>query len=545
MPRIAHIRIPRWIALATQQYFAFTVIIFSLFTHEQLSAQQVVNSIANGPWSNASTWDAGVPAVDDTVNIVHAVTLDENVTLSVTGMLTINSGSSLVGANKLTINNKMTNNGTLNICELVNKAGAVSSCNGYSYFSCNLTNNGRINIDAYFKVSGNLTNNDSFYVQSNGYMVCDGNFTNDVGAVIENYGINVYNGNWEVNGMLRNEYLVYCPGNLLALVATSSLINNSIMDFCGNLENSGDIQNNGYIWSAGNVKNLASGTMSGQGGGFHTCGNAENLGDIATAPDTVYLAQDGPCNGNYVNSGTGTFIEDTTWYSDFIISQSCGATYLADTEGVKCSPVIALPIKLASFTAKGEDGRTVLEWVTAVEINNDYFTIERSANGSLSSFEPIVNVAAANNSYSTKQYKVYDSEPLVGTNYYRLKQTDYDGRYSYSEIVFVKIDGGAKPTLKVFPNPVQNSEFSITLSSPAEQEVIVSLYDLFGRKVFSKVIIKEIHGDFSIAFDNKLKLSPGVYLVTGSSNDSLLHKKLIIKGKSDQSYKLRLTVSMY
>ena len=77
----------------------------------------------------------------------------------------------------------------------------------------------------------------------------------------------------------------------------------------------------------------------------------------------------------------------------------------------------------------------ILNWTTASELNNDYFTIERSKDAV--EFQPIKFVEGAGNSNSILNYEIIDVNPFLGTSYYRLKQTDFNGKYSFSNIVSV------------------------------------------------------------------------------------------------------------
>lgn len=99
-----------------------------------------------------------------------------------------------------------------------------------------------------------------------------------------------------------------------------------------------------------------------------------------------------------------------------------------------------LPIELIEFDAEYSEDQTELYWKTATEINNDYFTVERSKDGE--QWNKIEYVEGAGNSNEELQYEIKDENPHAGLNYYRLKQTDYDGKYSYSDIIFVDHSSG-------------------------------------------------------------------------------------------------------
>jgi hypothetical protein len=97
----------------------------------------------------------------------------------------------------------------------------------------------------------------------------------------------------------------------------------------------------------------------------------------------------------------------------------------------------ALPIELLTFDAKVVGTQVAPYWTTASEQNNDYFTLERSSDAL--NFKQISTIAGAGNSDRLLYYNEINENPLNGTSYYRLKQTDYDGKSSYSKIVSVEI----------------------------------------------------------------------------------------------------------
>ncbi len=107
-----------------------------------------------------------------------------------------------------------------------------------------------------------------------------------------------------------------------------------------------------------------------------------------------------------------------------------------------------LPIELLYFKAVPDAGKVTLDWVTSSEENNDFFTIERSID--LNNFEPIMIIPGSGNSNKLITYTEFDANPANGVNYYRLKQTDFDGRYSYSPIISVNVQ--YKANVHVYPS---------------------------------------------------------------------------------------------
>lgn len=119
---------------------------------------------------------------------------------------------------------------------------------------------------------------------------------------------------------------------------------------------------------------------------------------------------------------------------------------------------LPLPIDLLSFTAEAVQNEVVLHWVTASEKNNDFFTIQRSQMAE--QWEDIATIQGAGNSQERKDYQSIDALPYAGVSYYRLKQTDYDGTYTYSAIKRVQVEGGYQ--LKAYPNPTSDKLTVIT-----------------------------------------------------------------------------------
>lgn len=185
---------------------------------------------------------------------------------------------------------------------------------------------------------------------------------------------------------------------------------------------------------------------------------------------------------------------------------------------LKLGQVSPLPIELLSFTANAVDNKVVrCDWVTASEIDNDYFTIERSKNGI--EFETAGITDGAGNSNYQLSYAFTDTEPYRGLSYYRLKQTDFDGRSSYSEIVAVMLTD--KNSLIGVPNPASD-EFTVYFDS--EMEYDFTLTDMNGRVVFEK---KQITSGYSM---NASPFASGMYQVKLSNEEvEPMYMKLVVK----------------
>jgi hypothetical protein len=188
-----------------------------------------------------------------------------------------------------------------------------------------------------------------------------------------------------------------------------------------------------------------------------------------------------------------------------------------------------LPISLLSFTAVPITNAVKLNWVTETETNNDFFTIERSIDGV--SFEIVTIVDGAGNSNQILEYSAYDESPYKGVSYYRLKQTDYDGTSSYSQIEAVNFGDNSSPLqLNIQPNPSsQNTVTNIVIGGAAGKDVLVVVYNSVGEEIYSKITITGTNGDAIVAIDNTAKLSAGVYIISASSKNEIVRKKLVIQ----------------
>src|SRR5690606_12895557 len=101
---------------------------------------------------------------------------------------------------------------------------------------------------------------------------------------------------------------------------------------------------------------------------------------------------------------------------------------------------LLLPVKLIDFTATSKPGGVELNWISAAEINSDYFGVEKSTDGV--NFTEIGQVEAAGNSTVTTNYTFFDGQARDGDNFYRLKMVDNDLSYSYSIVVHIRFEYG-------------------------------------------------------------------------------------------------------
>ncbi|MBL4736080.1 MAG: T9SS type A sorting domain-containing protein [Flavobacteriales bacterium] len=186
-----------------------------------------------------------------------------------------------------------------------------------------------------------------------------------------------------------------------------------------------------------------------------------------------------------------------------------------------------LPIVLLYFGAILNGDNVDLDWVTASETNNDYFTVEKSRDAI--DFEFVLNVPGAGTSNQTLYYSDIDLEPYGGLSYYRLKQTDYDGSFQYSELVAVIVpEGQGEDVLfSVQPNPA-SEVVKVAFGAKAvglDSESMGKIY-IFDSK--AKLIYeKEFSGSYARVGVNLTDFSAGIYFITLIANDKLYKSRFV------------------
>ncbi|MEI6489781.1 MAG: T9SS type A sorting domain-containing protein [Bacteroidota bacterium] len=236
--------------------------------------------------------------------------------------------------------------------------------------------------------------------------------------------------------------------------------------------------------SGGNVGDAA--THAGGGGG-----GAGVIVFSGTQPSAPVTASTSPGVGGYNNSG----------HTSQASSGVAGS-------GLFVGNATPLPIELTSFTGHSEGVINKLEWITMSELNNNFFTLEHSKDAV--NFSAFTTLKGAGNSISTIYYSTYDYEPFDGITYYRLKQTDYDGNFTYSDIIYIE-NGLDKITVEnTYPNPT-NSILNVDFYTPLEGNISIDILAYNGQLVQHETKFISV-GNSSIK-TNVSTLSSGIYFV--------------------------------
>ncbi|HOE05765.1 MAG TPA: T9SS type A sorting domain-containing protein, partial [Bacteroidales bacterium] len=221
---------------------------------------------------------------------------------------------------------------------------------------------------------------------------------------------------------------------------------------------------------------------------------------------TLYWKNNSPCSvHDFCEEGTGTFMSDdlTVAYWSGMWKNAGGSVSGSSENGLITSgsiplgsigskgetqitfgsknPDLSLPVELLSFGAECKDGSVLLSWTTASEINNDYFELERSDDGT--NWNVIAHVEGAGNSNEELKYSFIEIIKISGIVYYRLRQVDYDGSSKLSDMVQVRCnDDLIKPSVMLYPNPFNNQLFVATENWDMNS-LDMELYDMLGKKL--------------------------------------------------------------
>lgn len=210
--------------------------------------------------------------------------------------------------------------------------------------------------------------------------------------------------------------------------------------------------------------------------------------------------------------------------SHMVIPNQTGTEYI-----LASSSATVMPIELQSFDAKVKDSGVEVKWTTSSELNNDFFTIERSGNGK--DYEIAGKINGAGNSDEPLDYSFTDNSPLSGRSYYRLKQTDYDGKFEYFAPVLVEYTNIATENvqLTVYPNPSLNQIITVTVEGMRDgQEAQVAMMDMQGNPVFRERASSNDMGAFEVKIDPG-SMSGGNYLIVVTTPNDKYTKQLILR----------------
>jgi uncharacterized delta-60 repeat protein len=175
----------------------------------------------------------------------------------------------------------------------------------------------------------------------------------------------------------------------------------------------------------------------------------------------------------------------------------------------------SLPVSLFSFTGTQKEKSVLLNWQTANENNNNYFVVERSGDsrfrGNDGSLVELAHISSKGNSSQIQSYSYEDLHPLQGQNFYRLKEIDKDGKFTYSQIVSIDFENGT--AILLYPNPVKNILTVDGLNTSAANHL--SIVDMKG-KIVGTAITEDAHCVWNVR-----SLAKGIYYLRIETNGKI------------------------
>jgi hypothetical protein len=254
-------------------------------------------------------------------------------------------------------------------------------------------------------------------------------------------------------------------------------------------------------------------------------GDADNNGvQYNVASVTSHIIVDGTLYGKNDNAftGSGTISGGTL---DVKNNSTCGSpcpvaggfSNCVAGDGF-CSDFGVLPITLTNFEAKAVGRSILLKWSTATEINFDYFSLQRSADGL--SFSTIAKINGHGTTTETQHYSFEDRSPMVGKNYYRLQSTDFDGYQEIFEIIVAEFKTEAK--VYVYPQPATDGRVHIDLLFSPSASTLIRVLQLNGVEVLSYRSDSDLRS-------YELDLNPGMYILKVSSGGINSVQRIIVK----------------
>ncbi|MEP7321250.1 MAG: ice-binding family protein [Saprospiraceae bacterium] len=178
----------------------------------------------------------------------------------------------------------------------------------------------------------------------------------------------------------------------------------------------------------------------------------------------------------------------------------------------------ALPIQLYSFTGNCNKQKVLLEWSTATEIENNFFSIERSEEGL--NWHILGTITGSGNSNTIKHYSYTDNQPSNKKSFYRLKQTDITGFDTYGADIAIKNCYDQSYNFSIYPNP-SKGQFDLLCPGAMDHPCLIEIYNVQGQKVYTAF-------NFISKFDLGNK-APGIYFMNVQMNSNPKWLKLVLQ----------------
>lgn len=254
-----------------------------------------------------------------------------------------------------------------------------------------------------------------------------------------------------------------------------------------------------------------------------------NNGKLTLASGSLIVIESGFIIGD--GSNDQLKIGGTKVYSGSDADNPIGPTYLdEDTPSGEPYPTETpssghdpLPVELLYFSAQSTQNQVSLYWATVSELNNDFFTLEKSNNGI--DFVKLAEVPGMGSTNLQTDYSFIDTSPYLGLSYYRLSQTDYDGTTEIFPVVSILIAG--ERGFSLVSNPVSGSIIKLNICEMGNNELLeLNIVDLQGRLVEKKQIKTDGCGNADAVIQLKKPLEKGTYIFELASERKREYQKV-------------------
>jgi hypothetical protein len=252
------------------------------------------------------------------------------------------------------------------------------------------------------------------------------------------------------------------------------------------------------------------------------CSDSGLTGATGLSPAALDVSED--VNGDKLTA-TLNVVAGQSYYLLIDEWTPTGAGYTLSFSGTASLDCVVLPVELKDFKAQyvPEAEAVDLYWSTESEVNNDYFTVEKSRDGE--NFDFVAFVDGAGSTSSEHMYFTSDRESETGVIYYRIKQTDFDGKVNYSKTVSVNIIPEMKDEVYIFPTPT-NEDCFVTFYSKIEETAEMRVLDAKGNVIETRAINIIKGGDNNFKIESS-EYKKGLYFIQINSETKSLSGKLV------------------
>jgi hypothetical protein len=273
-------------------------------------------------------------------------------------------------------------------------------------------------------------------------------------------------------------------------------------------------------------------------GGFVAAGSSFSYGTTPSIPDIYIVKFDSDGNtchntaspqSQTATGGNSSSPNPIMVFPSILVHEP---SPILSSGGIETNICLFIPVELTSFTSSVSGNNVILSWVTASEINNSGFEVQRKVNRlqstvSNSEFETIGFVEGNGTTTVTIYYSFEDKNLAAGKYFYRLKQIDFDGTFEYSNVIEVEVNIPAEfSLLQNYPNPF-NPSTTIEYQIPSDGFVSLTIYNTIGQEVSTLLNENQSAGKYSITFEAD-KLPSGLYFYKLNSGEFSSTKKMLL-----------------